>query len=224
MLRGWQEGWVRAESLLGLCATFVVGYVPPVILFFLTAVAFEAGQRWLGGLAVVGTLAAVFVAGWVTRMAATAFYQCYPDFRPSEPDRFFLSRILKSSRPPDDSISPGTPLAVAMAARLPRMPWPIRPCLSVWWLAHFAGGVVVGLGAYRLVEGAFGGAPIGARVLLILLSLVIHVGILFAMNLYLMLAVAVVLRDPKIRQKLWDRRIMIDLGFTLVVLWFGIHG
>ena len=219
MFRAWHEAWQRLESVIGLCATFFVGYIPPVVLAFSTLANFGERMWWWGGLAAVGTVLACFVAASVTRMASTAFYQCYPEFGPARPDRFILSRLLKPTWPVDQVVLPGTPLAVAMAALLPPIPRLARPVLSLWWLGHFASGMVFGLFAYQVGDHAFANAQVAGKILAVVLPLVFHVGFLFAVNLYLLLAVAVYVRRPAIHEKLWRLRFLVDFVFTLVVLW-----
>jgi len=94
-----------------------------------------------------------------------------------------------------------------MAIRLPSLPVFLRPLLSIWWLGHFGAGVGLGLAVYLATERQLIGLPI-AR---ILVPLILDLGVLFAVNLYLLLALAVLFGTPHLWLKLWRARILLDL-------------
>jgi hypothetical protein len=186
----------QLETLAGVAATFFVGYIPPIVLVFLVAV---AAERRLWGWAVMtaaGAIVGSVVAVWVTRLAGSALYERYPEFNPkrmlkrnSSPEQL-VGALESQTRSIQQSLEaiegrPPAPFALLMAARLSRVPLALRPFLSLWWLAHFASGVGCGLLAARLTLGRMQN-PLLA--LAIVLPVALQVAFLFAVNLYLLMA------------------------------------
>jgi hypothetical protein len=112
------------------------------------------------------------------------------------------------------------PLALVMATQVPRIPVLLRPLLSLWWLAYFTAGGLGGWAVFAWARKVLVGAP----VLRVLLPVVLDFGILFAVNLYLMLAAAALIRQPMLWQRLWRWRLAVDLALTLATQWFILKG
>jgi hypothetical protein len=58
----------------------------------------------------------------------------------------------------------------------------------------------------------------------LLLPLLLHLALLFAANLYFLLAVAVFFRDPSTHARVWSWRFIIDLALGLGALGLAMHG
>jgi hypothetical protein len=99
------------------------------------------------------------------------------------------------------------PLAVVMAIRLPNIPRLLRPIVSLWWLIHFAAGACVGLGVFLATQRGLQAYPI----MRVLVPLILDLGVLFAANLYLLLALALLFGTPHLWLKLWRMRLALDL-------------
>ena len=63
-------------------------------------------------------------------------------------------------------------------------------------------------------------APLHQR----LLPLAFYLPLVFAANVYLLLAAAVFFRNPVMHTKLWQWRLVIDLAFSLLAWRLGMHG
>ena len=166
----------EAESLLTLVTIFAGGFLPPVLLSMLIH---EGAMRKDATEIVIFsslTIAASAGAIWVVRMARAAMYDSCPR----------LAAMLGASRrivlSPNARIVPTAPLAVLIAGQLPRIPWPLRPAVGLWWTAHFAGAAALGMLAYDFLRGILKGAPFQQQVFL---PLGFYIPLLFAANLYL---------------------------------------
>ncbi len=195
----WASFLDKVEAILGLLATFVLGFGAPLVCFLAILATLPnqvvQGMGWLGLVCLI-TPALLMLP--LAALASVSMNDCFPEW--------------SRARPREGRSAVQLPLAVIMASRLPRIPWFCRPILSLWWLGHFAAGVALGLGAYLASEKGLVGHPI-ARVVV---PLLVDLGVLFAVNLYLLLALAVFFGTPRLWLKLWRARIVLDL--TLVCL------
>ena len=195
-----QRAWEALESVLGLFATFFVGFAAPTILAVGVLVSLVE-QRWtLSALAVLGVVITGKLALLVARAAGDAVYR--------------KQTVLQTWPPAEFAMTPS--LAVNVACRIPQIPFLLRPLLSLWWLVHFVAGAVLGFGISRLAirglnqQSAF----------VVILALVLQVGFLFAVNLYLLMAISVFIRDAPKLEKLWGWRFPLDLTVSLTILLF----
>jgi len=101
------------------------------------------------------------------------------------------------------------PVALLVAERLRRVPLLLRPALSLWWAGHFIGGAFIGLVVSRV---AIDMMQNPAGVFLIVLPLAFQIAFLFAVNLYLIMAVAVLLPSRWLCEVVWKWRFVLDLA------------
>lgn len=194
---------VTVEAVLGLLATFFIGFTAPLVLLIVVVLGrFSLIFGFvLAGLA--GT-ASVFVA----RLASQSLEGQTRTFRLGDP-RPRMGEV--NGEMPRLEI----PLALAMVARLPRFPSLVRPLLGGWWLLHFAGAAALGhLTAVQTMH-EFNNA---ALIFSITIAGVVHFAFLFAANLYLLLAVAVLFPWPKLWLTVWQQRFLIDLVIAVLML------
>jgi len=214
MNRAVLEIMVEVESLLTMVTIFAGGFLPPLLLSMLIL---EGAMRKDAAEIVVFsslTIAASVGAIWVARMARAAINDSCPR----------LAAVLGASRrivlSRDARIVPTAPLAVLIAGQLPPIPWLLRPVVGLWWTAHFAGAAALGMLAYDSLLGSLKGAPFQQQ---LFLPLGFYVPLLFAANLYLLLAAAVFFRNPAVHTELWRWRLVIDLALGLVAWELGMH-
>ena len=205
---------VEVESLLTLVTIYAGGFLPPLLLS--TLILEGAMRKDAAEIVIFSSLAIAASAGaiWVARMARAAINDSCPR----------LAAMLGASPrivfSLDARIVPTAPLAVLIAGRLPRIPWLLRPVVSLWWTAHFAGAAALGMLACDFLLRILKGAPLQQQ---LFLPLVFYVPLLFAANLYLLLAAAVFYRDPAVHARLWSWRLVIDLALGLVAWELGMH-
>jgi hypothetical protein len=210
MLTGWRQILVEIESVVSLVSAYAGGFLPPLLLAVGALVA-GTGRAQLPFCIILASCAAVTAvsAVWVARMAQAALAESCPR----------LARLLGGAHlavwRPDSPLAPGTPLAVVMAYRLPRIHWLLRPVVGLWWGAHFAGVAALGIMVKDVLNEVLRHAPLFERVAL---PLSMHLILLFAANLYLLLAVAVFFRNPTVHGRVWSWRFMIDLAMSLLAL------
>jgi hypothetical protein len=197
-----------------LVTIFAGGFLPPLLLsvFIIEGAVREDAAE----IVVFSSLAMAASAGaiWVAKTARAAIIDSCPR----------LAAMLGASRPIvrsfDAHIVPTAPLAVLIAGKLPPIPWLLRPVLGLWWTAHFAGAAALGTLAYDCLLEILKGAPFQQRVFL---PLGIYVPLLYAANLYLLLAAAVFFRNPTVHTRLWRWRLVVDLAFALIALQLGMR-
>jgi hypothetical protein len=100
---------------------------------------------------------------------------------------------------------------MAMALRWPRIPVVLQPFLSVWWLAHFGTAVALGLGVSLATKQLLAAHPFAG----VALPLLLDFGVLFAANLYLLMAIAMFGQRLALWLRLWRWRIVVDLALTV---------
>ena len=105
------------------------------------------------------------------------------------------------------------PVALLVAGRLRKVPLLLRPVLSLWWAGHFIGGAFIGLVVSRV---AIDMMQNPAGVFLIVLPLAFQIAFLFAVNLYLIMAVGVLLPSSWLCEIVWKWRFVLDL---VVCVW-----
>jgi hypothetical protein len=217
MWHRWREYLERIEAVLGLLATFIIGFALPVVaLVTLVAGLVNWGWPWVPPSVLVLLLATLPAVG-LARLANAALHDRFPELVRHELKPAGAEPMWFPFGDNPEIVPAQLPLALVMAARLPPFPFLPRPFLGFWWLAHFAAGIVLGVGLHAAAHQALAGAPI-AR---ILVPQVLHFGVLFAVNLYLLLAVAVVLRRPALWIRVWRCRVLIDLAVMGASLWIG---
>jgi hypothetical protein len=194
---------------MGLLATFLIGFCPAILLS-IGALATIANRDWLWfGPAVVGALLAWVLAAGVAALANAALYDCFPALRRLEQDNAAGPNDLAwyPLDPGGEPISTELPFALVMAVHLPRIPVPARLFLALWWLAHFAAAGLLGFAVFGCWRNAAAPLPVVG----VVVPVVLDVGVLFAANLYLILAVAACVRRPMLWHALWRWRFAVDL-------------
>ena len=205
---------VEVESLVTLVTIFAGGFLPPLLLSLCIlegAMRKDAAEIVVfSGLAVAATAGAI----WVARMARVAINESSPRLAA------MLTASRRIVRRRNVRIMPAAPLAVLIAGQLPRIPWLLRPVVSLWWTAHFAGAAALGVLAYDCLLRLLKDAPFQQQ---LFLPLGFYIPLLFAANLYLLLAAAVFFRNPVVHAKLWRWRLVIDLALSLIAWKLGLH-
>lgn len=245
MLHRLAELWEGLETLTGVVAVFFIGYLPTVALV-LASFAARDRLQWLWAMLAVFTL---LLAIWVTRLVGAALYDRYPQFRPA-PTRRGLGRgkvgvdeaccdpcttsgedLPRLDAETGDGAGtfheavgqiargPSRPLALLVADRVRGVPVLLRPIVGLWWLGHFAGGALIGHWASRMFAGVLNNPGFG---FLVVVPLALQFALLFAVNLYLVMAVAVVSRDRRPHEFVWRWRLAIDVLVSAgIILWAG---
>jgi hypothetical protein len=214
----WRQVFVEFESVVALVVTFAGGFIPP-LLFGLCGLIEAVTRRSAPEFIVMLILFVVTAANaiWVAGMARAALAESCPR----------VARLLECARRrrrgKHNEYQPasGEPLAVVMARRLPRLPWPLRWLVGLWWGAQFAGVAALGIFIYGVLDMVLKNAPLHHR---LLIPLSYHMALLFAANLYLLLAVAAFFRNPIVHAKLWSWRFIVDLTLSLAAWWLATHG
>jgi hypothetical protein len=203
--------WTRIESVIGLWATFVLGFAPPVLLllFGLAALVNEENARDAPAWLCFSGLAATAASGvWTARMASRALALCHPELGPPG------SAPVKALLPEGAEERVTLPLAVVMGARLPRVPWLLAAPLGVWWLAHFGSGAFLGRRTTFWLESA---VQRPSPLLLAVAPQALTFALTFAANLYLLLALALFVRSVPVLLRLWKFRLALNVAITLAV-------
>jgi hypothetical protein len=243
MLARLAEVWEQMEAIAGIAAAFFIGYLPPTVFIFLSLAALEKREWAWSLLAVLGLVVTLVLAVRVTRLVGAALYQRYPQFRPrpkeeadsqgaepkdpslgigsgselgddgfSEPVTALESQVRSLGETLDEMLSPTRPMALLVADRLCDAPVALRLLLSLWWLAHFVAGAVCGFVASKV---AFDFLNNPAPAIVIIFPLAFQIAFLFAVNLYLVMAVAVVCYHYRLHEVIWRWRFVIDLSLSL---------
>lgn len=205
-LRGFEAdshrmGWpAKFEAVLGLTATFFIGFAPVVITGLWTIIACGQ-QEW--GLAVLSGVGAS-VTGWLAgRVAALAGQSLPPELAPVD--------LTMGNRP--NRLRERRAFAVEMAIHMPTPHAILRPVLFLWWLSHFAAGLMLAF----LMHGWLNHGIRDPTFLTVLIPIAFHLAFMIAANIYLTLAVAALDVDESTVAKVWKMRFSIDLLLTLVV-------
>lgn len=202
--------WIASESLMGLLATIVIGLIPVGALLPVLVQAVQDRQWLRVVLAAAGFPISLVIAGTVITIASRVVNRKgsiwpnpggWPAYAPGDRERDDYE--IDENPPP----APAVPLAVAMARELRPLPWIISVPLSLWWIAHFGLALLLGHLAARLMAAALIVPGIG---LFLVVGAVLHFGFLFAANLYLLLAAAVLRPSETFQHKLWNSRVWID--------------
>lgn len=208
--------WEAFEAVVGLLAAFFVGFTPPVILVFgILATLWQREWFWTAlssfGL-LISTMSAVFVARAAQRAFDEFGHETELERRIGVPVR---EAVQQQFAPDDETDSHygllGSPVAVKVACSLAPGPALLRPLVSLWWLAHFVVGAIIGFGAAHFVTHIL--AP-NLIMIAIPLAIVVQVAFIFAVNLYLLLCLSTFTRSPAHLEMLWRWRIVIDLAVT----------
>jgi hypothetical protein len=214
------KAWEQAEAILGLLATFFIGFgIPLVVSVSVVALSGLDSGLLVGGIFIALMIVLGGLAIWVARLASRAWYACYPEWRQWETGQMAGAgpALLSPFLPPEEKDGPHEhlPLAVMMAVLLPRFPWLLRPLLGLWWLAHFSSGVFLALGTGPAFESAFPNWSPEAR---FLLAQAFGFTFIFAANLYLMLALGLFVRRSGTLCQLWRWRLVVDAAVLLAAI------
>jgi hypothetical protein len=188
------------ELLLGLLAVFILSFALPVLGFLMT-LATLIGRDWNLHERLIPPVVFLVATPLSVILVRT------------------VVRILELSNPFGEVRTPGSARlsfseAIFQATRYPHLPWLLRPFLSLWWLAHFAGGVLITVAAaQRWTRAAFN--PNDTLTQTVLPS-VLGLAYSFAGNLYLGLALGVVMRRPLLLERLWKWRLLTDILIMLI--------
>jgi hypothetical protein len=246
MLRKTVEGLEQLEAIAGIVGTFFVGYLPVVVLLFISLAALTQEPLTTGVPLVLVCVTSVILAVWVTRLVAAALYERYPEFRPRKQSKddscsqvsdfdtadsdvwletdegnwkplatadgqlYFPEQTLDGIR-----LAPLRPVALRVADRVLRVPFLLRPILGLWWLVHFVAAAFIGFTLSRAVIGMLD-AP--AHVFMLILPMAFQITFLFACNVYLLLAIAVVFRSRPFYEGIWRWRLLIDLATSFLLI------
>lgn len=205
--------WTAVESIVGLLATFMIGFTPPVLLFFGI---FVSGDLVIAGPCLAGCLLTGWLAWRVAKLASIVVEQKGSLWPPDPPDLPKEEKeVFRIEDPPLPPTAP--PLALAMAHELPRLSSLARGALGMWWLGHFALAVVAGHFSAQWIVHVVNPQ---AQAIVFVIGVFFHFAFLFAANLYLLLATAVLAPRPEIWEQLWSYRFLIDfllaLGSTML--------
>lgn len=204
--------FAKCEAVVGVTAAFFVGFGVVLVLAIATLMHLSDGDRptglGLAALCIVGS----GLATWVVAMASAAVRRCYPEWA-DDP----VKQI--DYRPDELAAHEPWPFAVELGLSVPTTPWLVRLMLSVWWLGHFAAGLLAALGVHSWVEASF--VHILPRVVA---PILLHLGLTISANLYLILAGASLLRDPEFLTRLWGSRFLIDMAISLPVVLCYLRG
>lgn len=199
------------ESIVGLIAVFFIGFIPSVfcLLMGLASLVNEENNREIRWWVLLSALPLVTaLALWVAKMAGRAMRMSYPELA-----QWGERPFNGSSAPREPSVdSVDLPMPVTLAMNLPRIPLLLAPLLSLWWLSHFGGGILVSLGVDSWVEATF---PHWSEVGKKGLAQAIGFPFTMALNVYLMLAVGAFTRRLTVLLRVWRWRIVIDVLVAL---------
>jgi hypothetical protein len=185
----------------------VIGFLPPIALAIGVLAAFADGRAGLACLCLIGAVFSGCAAGYVARLASRVVDR-QGSLWPPEP--VVDKEVFRFDETP--AAAPAPPLVVSMVSLLRPLPVPARLALSLWWLSHFALAVVAGHYSAHLATQGLAGR---GEAILFLVGVALHFAFLFAANLYLLLAAAVLIRVESVWHDLWNYRIAIDLYLAL---------
>jgi hypothetical protein len=212
--KDWRD---RAEAIAGVFAVFFIGFAPPVLalLFGLAALMNRENAEWLPAwVCFPFCLASGALAIWLVRLVQRALYMCHPELRKYDE---VMAPQQKPLLTPFDSREPlekmKLPMAIVAGVSLPRVPFLLAIPLAVWWLGHAGTGVLIGFRLDDYMEKAFRGAPAWVKYVL---PHVLNFGFSFAANIYLMLAVALFVRNTTVLRWIWRMRLLIDSILTAI--------
>lgn len=195
----------NVEAVMGLFAAFFIGLPAPLVV---TAGAMHLPLPNLELVLAISTVI-FFSTGYlcvtVVRLAGRAIEG---DFAAP---RSVLLAVTKQRSSKNDEFY--IPLSLAMAIRLPNWWNSVRPFIAIWWLGHFVIAALFGHLAARQLNGIN-----NAGLVTIPITLAVTMAFLFAANLYLMLAIAVSVRLPRIWLVAWRYRFVVDLVVTIAMI------
>ena len=99
------------------------------------------------------------------------------------------------------------------AEQQPVWPLPLRPIIGLWWLAHYAVGVLAVVGFNQDAHDHGHHEPV--------LSFFMATCSGFAANGYLILAIATFTTSPVIRRRIWKFRVVLDVTMGVIGWWFS---
>lgn len=203
---GWLRSLGKCEAILGLTATFFLGYGPAVALVLAAVFSLLSGHLLLfllvAGPAAITTSSAV----WVTRAAKRAVGRCFPELgEPAAP----------TSGTPPPGEAPCHPFGVEIGMQSPRPLLALRPLLGAWWFSHFAAGALLSVALHRWIAVTLNGPQ---AMPLVVIPLLLHFAFNIGANLYLLLSVGSLCADVWLLKKLWSARLLIDFGVTLATV------
>ncbi len=192
----------KLETIIGLTATFFIGFSPPVILAIGTLVLIVHGEFSWCLLAVVGLVVSGWLAGQVAGQAGRSLTTCYPELM-----------IGHQIQIPEELKRAPHGFAVHLAMSLPQPHRLLRPIFGIWWLCHFAVGVVLSIA----MHGWLTQQAQNPSIFTLVFPLAFHVAFMIAANIYLTICVAAMSRNEDVIAAVWRLRFSIDLVLTLLV-------
>jgi hypothetical protein len=201
----WLRSLGKCEAILGLTATFFLGYGPAVTLVLTSVFSLLSGNVLVFLMAVVPAAVTTTSAVWVTRAAKRAVGRCYPELGEFGP----ACELAPSAE------ATCQPFGVAMGVQSPRPSVFLRPVLGAWWFSHFAAGVLLTVALHRWIASGLDGPQAAPY---IVIPLVLHFAFNIGANLYLLLSIGALCADEWLLKKLWRARLLIDIGVTLATV------
>lgn len=104
------------------------------------------------------------------------------------------------------------PFVPWFAVRQWSWPWPIRPLVAAWWLAHF--GVAI-LGAMLLQQALLRSGDEARLWFRLAAAVVVSFTFAYSANLFLLLAVTCFTRSGSIVDAIWRKRFLLDAAVAL---------
>ncbi|GIX04858.1 MAG: hypothetical protein KatS3mg114_0727 [Planctomycetaceae bacterium] len=195
---------ITLETVLGLLAAFFIGlFVPLVGSLLWLGVMFARG--WWDEIMLVGAgllLLSWWLAIMLLKLASRASL-----------GKNFLPGPRLPGQPPPPVVT--LPLALAMAAQIPRWPVPWNVFVGGWWLAHFGAAAWIGHQSASLIIQRF---DLGSLLTVVPLALALHFAFVFAANLYLVLALRLFFYHPRVCVLAWRYRMLVDSLLAVLLL------
>lgn len=208
---GWGRWFERLEASAGMTATMWLGFAPVLPLMI---GAIQALNTRHPVLAVIGGCLALVAAGLAALVAAVAgqaVRACFPEWADDPAAQLHLKADSVNLRRPARSF------AIELALSFPEVPEVFRSPLSLWWLLHFTGCAVAAMLLHTLVGVSFP-ATVGGAVL----AGILHFVFLLGSNVYLLLAIGMVVRDEPLLEAVWNARFLLDIVLTAIVVLYSL--
>lgn len=192
-MRRMRAGWDQFEAAAGLVAVFFLAFGPLTCAIMAAIFSFFLGEWQALAIAACVIVPTLPMAVWLTRMAALAM------------DRF---QVDQAGETQIDQRQPRSgrrlSFALLLADGLPVIPVALRLPLAVWWIAHFAAGLLIE-NADMLSDEKWLFGDINEGTFAVVLAWLFH----FAANVFLILALRTLLPTSRIPERVWRYRFVV---------------